>query len=412
MEKQDLKSLYEAYQKEKLALNMARGRPSTEQLDKVQKLMDSLAKEHPFKSQDLDCRNYGGAPGGIPEMKEIFADMVRTDPENVMVLGNSSLNLMYEVISNAYYRGLPGQDKAWKDYWETSFLCPVPGYDRHFSVLEHLGIKMIPLPMTEEGPDMEIAKELMKTDPSIRGMIAVPKYSNPDGYVYSEKTCRTIAEMDAPEDFLVIWDNAYCCHHLYDEKEKQAEIPDILALAKEAGHPSRFVEFASTSKITYAGSGVAALIANEEMRDWFQNTYQWRSIGPNKMVQLYHAKFFEKAGGYEEVMKMHADILRPKFEKVLEILDEELSGTGLASWHKPMGGYFISLYLKSGMAKKVIKLCKDAGVKLTPAGAAYPYHRDPEDRNIRLAPSFPTMDELEKAIRIFCLCVKLADQED
>lgn len=413
MEKKELIALYEDYQREKLALNMARGRPSDAQLNRVQEIMDEVALDHPSHAQNgTDCRNYGGDPGGIFEMKAIFADMVKTDPDKVLALGNSSLNLMFEILSKAYYGPLPGQKKAWREEEKVSFLCPVPGYDRHFSILEYLGIFMIPIPMTKEGPDLDEILEHMKKDPSIRGMICVPKYSNPDGYVYSEEVCRRLAQMDAPEDFLVIWDNAYACHHLYEEEQKQADIPDILSLAEEAGHPNRFVEFASTSKMTYAGAGVAALIANQEMRDWFLQSYQWRSIGPNKMVQLYHAKFFERAGGYRKLMKMHADILRPKFERVLDILDEELSGTGLASWNIPLGGYFVSVNLKPGMAKKVVQMCQDAGVKLTKAGAAFPYHQDPLDQNIRLAPSYPPLEELEKAIRIFCLCVKIAGEKD
>lgn len=407
-----LYQIYEDYQNQKLALNMTRGRPSDAQLDMVQEIMDQALEAKIYRSsKGTDCRNYGVLEG-LPEVKSIFAEICETDPENVLVIGNASLTLMYQVVNNALTHALPNAEQPWGKLPTVKFLCPVPGYDRHFAITEHLGIEMINIPMTDDGPDMDIVEKLCAEDESIKGMWCVPKYTNPDGIVYSSETCQRLASMKAADDFILMWDNAYAVHHIYDEPERQAGLPDILALCAEAGNPNRVFEFASSSKITYAGSGMAALIANEENRKWFLNSYQFMSIGPDKMQQLYHAKFFELAGGVTEVMKKHAAILRPKFDIVLETLESELSGTGLAEWVKPLGGYFVSVNLQPGMAKKVVQLCKEAGVVLTGAGSTYPYKKDPEDSNIRIAPSYPTEGELEVAMKIFCLCIKIAALQD
>ncbi|MGI6545653.1 MAG: aminotransferase class I/II-fold pyridoxal phosphate-dependent enzyme [Fastidiosipilaceae bacterium] len=403
-----LTAIYEEYQSQKLSLNMTRGRPADAQLDMVQKYMDQALASHSYLSKDgTDCRNYGGLDGLI-ELKEIFAEAIDTLPENVLVIGNASLTLMYDVLANARRVGMPSSKQPWSKLDSVKFLCPVPGYDRHFAVTENLSFEMINVPMTTDGPDMDIVEELCAADDSIKGIWCVPKYSNPDGIVYSAEVCERMASMKAADDFLIMWDNAYFAHHLYDEKERQPELPDMLSLCAAAGHPDRVIEFVSSSKITYAGAGISALVANRENRDWFLDTYQYMSIGPDKMQQLYHARFFEITGGIEPVMKQHAAIMRPKFEEVLAVLEEELGGTGLATWIEPLGGYFISVNLLPGMAREVVRLCKDCGVVLTGAGSTFPYKKDPQDSNLRLAPSYPTIDELKVAIHVFCLCVKIA----
>ncbi len=397
---------YQAFADLKLKLNMTRGKPCSEQLDLANGLQTALS-EKDFKAQDgTDCRNYGGLEG-IPEARQLFADLLGVSASQILVLGNSSLNLMYDTMARAMLFALPGASRPWCKEETVKFLCPVPGYDRHFAVTQSLGIEMIPVPLTAEGPDMDLVESLVAADASIKGMWSVPVYSNPDGYTYSETTCRRLAEMKtAAPDFRIWWDNAYVVHHLFaDDRDS---VPDILDLCDLAGHPDRVFEFASTSKITQAGAGLACLATSPANLGWFKKQLTIQTIGPDKMNQLRHVRYIAASGGIEAIMDRHAEILRPKFELVLERLDEELASTGLCTWKRPKGGYFVSVNVPAGTANEVVRLAKECGVELTPAGATYPYGKDPQDSNIRLAPSFPPMSELRPAMEIFCTCVKLA----
>ena len=397
---------YQAFADLKLKLNMTRGKPCSEQLDLANGLQTALS-EKDFKSADgTDCRNYGGLEG-IPEARQLFADLLSVPASQILVLGNSSLNLMYDTMARAMLFAVPGAERPWSKEASVKFLCPVPGYDRHFAVTQSLGIEMIPVPMTAEGPDMDLVESLVAADASIKGMWSVPVYSNPDGYTYSEATCRRLAEMKtAAPDFRIWWDNAYVVHHLFaDDRDS---VPDILDLCDTAGNPDRVFEFASTSKITYAGAGLACLASSPANLTWFKKQLTIQTIGPDKMNQLRHIRYLASSGGIEAIMDRHAQILRPKFELVLERLDEELAYTGLCTWKRPKGGYFVSVNVPNGTASEVVRLAKECGVELTPAGATYPYGKDPLDSNIRLAPSFPPMSELRPAMEIFCTCVKLA----
>ena len=397
---------YQAFADLKLSLNMTRGKPCADQLDISNGLQTTLG-DLDYKSADgTDCRNYGGLEG-IPEARQLFAGILGVPASQILVLGNSSLNLMYDTMARAMLFAVPGAAKPWAREEKLKFLCPVPGYDRHFAVTQSFGFEMIPVPMDERGPDMDIIESLVAADASIKGMWAVPVYSNPDGFTYAEETCRRLAEMrTAAPDFRIWWDNAYGVHHqLEDDRDS---VPEILSLCETAGNPDRVFEFSSTSKITYAGAGLACLATSAANLAWFKKQLTIQTIGPDKMNQLRHVKFIEKAGGVEAIMKRHADILRPKFELVLERLDLELGSTGLCTWQKPKGGYFVSINVPKGTASEVVRLSKACGVELTPAGATYPYGKDPNDSNIRLAPSFPPMSELRPAMEIFCTCVKLA----
>ncbi len=397
---------YQAFADLKLNLNMTRGKPCSEQLD-VSNGMLTVLSEKEFKAIDgTDCRNYGGLEG-LPEARQLFADLLGITAAQVLVLGNSSLNLMYDTMARAMLHTLPGGSKPWAKEETVKFLCPVPGYDRHFAVTQSFDIEMIPVPMSAEGPDMDLVEKLVSEDASIKGMWSVPVYSNPDGFTYSEATCRRLAALKtAAGDFRIFWDNAYVVHHLHAEDRDC--VPDILALCSEAGNPDRVFEFASTSKITYAGAGLAAIATSAANLTWIKKQLTIQTIGPDKINQLRHLKFIEKAGGVEALMRQHAYILQPKFDLVLERLDSELAKTGLCTWKKPKGGYFVSINVPHGTAKAVVKLAKECGVELTPAGATYPYGKDPQDSNIRLAPSFPPLNELRPAMEIFCTCVKLA----
>lgn len=402
-----LEAVYEGYQAEKLSLNMARGKPSNEQMNMTQALFFEAQADQSLLSDDgTDCRNYGGLTG-LPEMRAIFAEMLGVPAETVMAMNNSSLELMFNVISYAMHTRRPGAVRPWGQLECVKFLCPVPGYDRHFSVTEHFGFELVPVPMLPDGPDMDAVEALCRDDESIKGIWCVPQYTNPDGYVFSETVCRRLASMTAAPDFLIMWDNTYGVHHLYADPEKQGRLPDMMALCAEAGYPDRVVLFASTSKMTFAGSGIGALAASKANRDWYLDSYKFQTIGPDKINQLYTVRMIRLAGGVQGLMRRHADVLRPKFERVLEVLEAELGGLNLADWHRPLGGYFISVNLLPGSAKQVVAMCKAAGVELTGAGATFPYLKDPQDRNIRIAPSFPAADELEKAIRIFCTCAKI-----
>lgn len=402
----ELTRQYEDYKKLSLALNMSRGKPSKAQLDLSLPMLD--IKE--ITAEDgTDARNYG-VLDGLPEAKRFMAEFMSVPEENVIVFGNSSLNIMYDTVMRAYVFGVLPEQKPWKDQGKVKFLCPVPGYDRHFGVTEAFGFELVNVPMTPDGPDMDIVEKLVQDDPQIKGIWCVPKYSNPEGYVYSDETVRRMAAMPtAADDFRVFWDNAYCVHHF--DLNDQAEILDFLAECAKAGHPERPYIFGSTSKITFPGAGLAAFAAGNETIKYVKKLMASQTIGHDKLNQLRHVKFFGDRAGLMRHMAKHAEILRPKFQMVAETLERELGGLGCAEWTTPKGGYFMSFNTLPGLAKKVVAMCKAAGVELTGAGATYPYGKDPEDKNIRLAPSMPPVEDLKIAAELFCLCVKLASVE-
>lgn len=401
--------LEQAYAQAKAAglkLNMTRGKPCPEQLDLANGLLTALSETDYLAQDGTDCRNYGGLDG-IFEARALFADILGTKPEYVMAAGNSSLNLMYDMLVRAMLFTVPGGSKPWGREEKVRFICPTPGYDRHFFVTQTLGIEMIPVSMTPEGPDMDQLEALAAADPSIKGMWAVPVYSNPDGITYSAETCRRLAAMPtAAPDFRIIWDNAYAVHHLYPNQKES--VPDMIALCAEAGNPDRVWEFASTSKVTFSGAGIACIAASVENLKYIRKQMTIQTIGPDKVAQLRHVRFLKDMAGVEAIMAQHAAILRPKFETALRILDEQLDGTGICSYKHPRGGYFISLFVLPGTAAEVVRLAKEAGVELTPAGNPFPYGKDPQDSNIRLAPSFPSIAELETAMSVLCVCIRLA----
>lgn len=408
-----LKSELEAKFEEKkacgLQLDMSRGKPSTSQLDISLGLLDVLTSKSGFLASDgIDCRNYGGLDG-IPEAKQLMAEMMGTAPEHVIVFGNASLSIMYDSISRSYTHGVLG-NTPWCKLDKIKFLCPVPGYDRHFAITERFGIEMINIPMTQDGPDMDLVEDLVNHDEAVKGIWCVPKYSNPQGINYSDDTVRRFASLKpAAKDFRIYWDNAYVIHHLYEDH--QAEILDIISECEKAGNPDIVYEFASTSKVSFSGAGIAALAASKANLDDIKKQLTIQTIGYDKINQLRHVTYFKNLEGLKQHMKKHANEMRPKFEAVLDVLEEELAGTGIASWEKPYGGYFISFEAMEGCAKKIVAKCKEAGVTLTGAGATYPYGKDPKDSNIRIAPSFPTLEELAQATDLFVLCVKLVSIE-
>ena len=408
-----LKSELEASYEEKKALNlqldMSRGKPSPSQLDVSLGLMDALNSNSVLKSEDgTDCRNYG-VLDGIPEAKKLMADMMGTTADHIIIFGNASLTIMYDSISRSYTHGVLGST-PWCKLDKVKFLCPVPGYDRHFAITEHFGIEMINVPMTQDGPDMDMVEELVANDDSIKGILCVPKYSNPQGYCYSDETVRRFANLKpAAKDFRIYWDNAYVIHHLYEDN--QVEIPDIISECEKAGNPNLVYEFASTSKVSFPGSGIAAMATSAENLADVKKQMTIQTIGYDKLNQLRHVAYFKNIDGLKAHMKKHADAMRPKFEAVLKVLDEELTGAEIGSWVKPLGGYFISFDAMEGCAKKIVSKCKEAGVTLTNAGATFPYGKDPKDSNIRIAPSFPTPEEMAVATDLFVLCVKLVSVE-
>ncbi len=395
---------YRNYQTQELHLDMSRGKPSAEQLDISMGLMDVLNSDSDLACEDgTDCRNYG-VLDGIPEAKQLIGDMMEVNPDNVIIYGNSSLNIMYDTVSRSMTHGVMGST-PWCKLDKVKFLCPVPGYDRHFAITEYFGIDMINVPMTPDGPDMDMVEELVSTDDSIKGIWCVPKYSNPQGISYSDQTVRRFARLNpAAPDFRIYWDNAYCMHHLYDLD--QDYILEILAECKRAGHPDMVYKFSSTSKITFPGSGIAAIATSPNNLEDIKKQLKIQTIGHDKVNQLRHARFFGDIHGMEEHMKLHAANLRPKFETVINTLEEELGGLDIGTWTKPKGGYFISFDSLNGCAKKIVGMCKKAGLIMTPAGATYPYGIDPNDSNIRIAPTYPTLNELKDAMEIFALCVK------
>ncbi len=396
---------YKEYQARDLQLNMARGKPCVEQLDLSMGMMDVLAGDSDLLCEDgTDCRNYG-VLDGIKEAKILMADMMEVSTENIIIYGNSSLNVMYDTISRSMTHGVMGST-PWSKLEKVKFLCPVPGYDRHFAITEYFGIEMINVPMSEDGPDMDMVEKLVSEDEAIKGIWCVPKYSNPQGYSYSDLTVRRFAKLKpAAKDFRIYWDNAYTIHHLYDDD--QDHLIEILAECKRAGNPDLVYKFASTSKISFPGSGIAAIATSHNNMEDIRNQLCIQTIGHDKVNQLRHVRYFGDIHGMIEHMRRHADILRPKFELVERILEEELNGRDIGTWTNPKGGYFISFDSMPGCAKAIVARCKKAGVVMTGAGATYPHGIDPNDANIRIAPSYPPLPDLEIATRLFCLCVKI-----
>ena len=402
----ELEAKYLDYKAKSLKLNMARGKPCNEQLELSMPMLDILDSSAYMLTEDgTDSRNYG-VMDGIPEAKQLFADILDVHPENVIVFGNASLNIMFDTVSRAVTHGIMG-NTPWGKLDKVKFLCPTPGYDRHFKVTEHFGIEMINVPMTEQGPDMDMVERLVSSDASIKGIWCVPKYSNPQGYTYSDETVRRFARLKpAAPDFRIFWDNAYCIHHLYEDK--QDSIVEILSECQLCGNADMVFEFASTSKVSFPGAGIAAIATSVGNVADIKKHMTVQTIGHDKINQLRHVRFLKNMDNVKALMMKHADILRPKFEMVIDILERELDGLDIGSFTKPIGGYFISFDTLKGCAKRVVSMCKDAGVEMTGAGATYPYGKDPDDCNIRIAPSFPVLEDLRMATELFALCVKLA----
>lgn len=403
--REQLRIKYKEYQSKGLNLNMARGKPCTEQLDLSMGMMDVLGSGDDLTCEDgTDCRNYG-VLDGIREARELIGDMMENPIDSIIIYGNSSLNVMYDTVSRSMTHGVMG-NTPWCKLDKVKFLCPVPGYDRHFAITEYFGIEMINVPMTPTGPDMDMVEELVSGDASIKGIWCVPKYSNPQGISYSDETVRRFARLKpAAPDFRIYWDNAYGVHHLYDMD--QDHLIEILAECKRAGNPDLVYKFASTSKISFPGSGLAALATSPNNMEDIKQQLKIQTIGHDKVNQLRHVRFFGDIHGMMEHMKLHADILRPKFETVIDTLENELGGLGIGEWTKPKGGYFVSFDSLDGCAKAIVAKAKKAGVIMTGAGATYPYGKDPHDSNIRIAPTYPSLEDLQTAMQIFTLCVKL-----
>lgn len=404
----ELQKQYDDFKTLGLQLNMARGKPGSGQLDLSAGLLGAFPS---YKLEDgTDARNYG-ILNGIPECRKLFAGLLGINADRIIAGASSSLNVMFDTMASLCLFGTGG-GKPWHYYkfegTPVKFLCPVPGYDRHFTICEELGIEMIPVPLLEDGPDMDMVSELAAKDPLIKGIWCVPLYSNPEGVCYSDEVVDRLASMEtAAEDFRIFWDNAYGVHHF----EERTPLKDILAACESAGHPDRTYYFFSTSKITFPGAGVALVASGEKNINELKKHMSAQTIGHNKLNQLHHVQFFKTPEGIRHHMELHAKELAPRFQMVLDWLEREISGTGYARWTSPKGGYFISLYTKPGCASRTVELAKNAGLTLTPAGAAYPYGNDPEDSHIRIAPSYPSLEELEKAMELFCICIKLAATE-
>lgn len=399
---------YEGLRARGLALDLTRGKPSPEQLDLSDGLLTVLRPGDIRSADGTDTRNYGGLQG-LGELREIFAGLLQVPAAQLLAAGNASLNVMYDVLAHAMFSALPGGERRWADEEEIHFLCPVPGYDRHFSLLERFGITMVPVPLTGQGPDMDAVEALVAADPRIKGIWCVPKYSNPTGETYSDETVRRLAAMPAAApDFRLFWDNAYAVHHLTEE---HVELAPVLAACADAGHPDRVFVFGSTSKITMAGAGVAFVGSSPANIAWYLRLAASQTIGPDKVNQLRHARFFGDVDGVHAHMERHRSLLEPRFAAVQEILESELGPLGIARWTRPRGGYFVSMEVPDGCAAEVVRLAREAGIALTPAGAAFPGGLDPRDSQIRLAPSFPSVEEIRLAMRGVATCVKLAAAE-
>ncbi len=400
---------YDEYKAKGLKLDMSRGKPCKDQLDITEDLLTVIkTNDDCIDSTGFDCRNYG-ILDGIPEAKKMFADLMEVSVDEVIVGGNSSLNMMYDSIVRAMLFGVDGVSEPWGKQAKVSFICPVPGYDRHFSVCESLGINMIPVPLNADGPDMDLVEKLVAEDDSVKGMWNVPKYSNPTGITYSDAVVRRIASMKPKaKDFRVFWDNAYLIHDLNDEGDK---LLNIIEEAKKYGNEDMIYIFMSTSKISFPGAGVAAMAASAKNIAYIKKNMFAQTIGPDKLNQLRHVRYYKTADGVREYMKKHSAIIKPRFDVVLEFLSKELGGLGVAEWFEPNGGYFVSVNVENGCAKRVVSLLKDAGVAMTGAGATFPYGKDPDDKNIRIAPTYPPIEELRIAMELFCICAKLAAVE-
>ena len=407
--REQLLAEYEDAKGKGLKLDMSRGKPGVSQLELSMPMLDVINSNSDMKTVlGNDTRNYGDLDG-IGECRRLMADMMSVKKDNVVVCGNSSLNIMYDTVSRSMTKGVNGST-PWAKLDKVKFLCPVPGYDRHFKITEYFGIEMINIPLYEDGPDMDMVEQYVNNDDAVKGIWCVPKYSNPTGVSYSDEVIKRFANLKpAAEDFRIYWDNAYCIHHLYEDK--QDEILNILDECEKAGNPNMVYMFASTSKVSFPGSGVSAVASSLENIAFIESQMTVQTIGHDKINQLRHARYFKDINGMKEHMKKHADLMRPKFEAVLDVLEKELGGLGVGSWTKPYGGYFISFDAMDGCAKAIVAKCKEAGVVLTGAGATYPYGKDPKDSNIRIAPSFPTPEEMAMATNLFVLCVKLVSVE-
>ncbi|MBE6631645.1 MAG: aminotransferase class I/II-fold pyridoxal phosphate-dependent enzyme [Ruminococcaceae bacterium] len=407
--KAELDKEYADYKAMGLKLNMSRGKPCDAQVEMSMGIMDALDSKSELYAEDgTDCRNYGVLEG-IPEIKKLMGDMVGVDAKNVIVYGNSSLNIMYDTVARCFLHGVMGST-PWCKLEKVKFLCPAPGYDRHFGVTESFGCELITVPMTPAGPDMDVVEKLVSEDESVKGIWCVPKYSNPEGYSYSDETVKRLAALKPKAaDFRLFWDNAYCMHEIYYDRSDS--VLEILSECEKAGNPDMVYEFMSTSKIGFPGSGVAAIASSEANLNDIRKYLQFQTIGYDKINQLRHVRYFKNIDGMKAHMVKHAEIIRPKFDLVAKVFDEELSGLGIGKWTTPAGGYFMSFDAIDGCAKAIVARCKEAGVIMTGAGATYPYGKDPCDKNIRIAPTFPTLEELGIAAKLFCLCVKLVSVE-
>ena len=406
-EQQKCRAEYEALKTKGLKLDMSRGKPGKEQLDLVSDLLTVLSDPAECVSDGIEVRNYG-ALAGLPGAKALFAEILGCRPEECFIGGNASLVLMYDVISKAYTHGLLHSEKPWCRLERVKFLCPAPGYDRHFRITESFGAELITVDMTPDGPDMNQVETLVQ-DPEVKGIWCVPKYSNPDGIVYSEETIRRFANLKpAAPDFVLMWDNAYCVHEFEGEF---VPFPDILSLCREAGNPDMVFEFASSSKITFPGAGISVMAASEANQKYMQKLISVQIIGYDKVNQLRHVKYLKNKTETLALMKRHAAFLRPKFRMVLDTLEREIAPLGIAEWQRPKGGYFVSVNTMDGIAKRTLTLCKEAGVVMTSAGATFPYGIDPRDRNIRVAPTLPPVEELRQAMKVFCVSMRLAALE-
>ena len=406
--KSELEARFEEVKEKGLKLDMSRGKPSAEQLDISMGMIDTLTDYNLVGEQGVDCRNYG-VLDGIIEAKRLLSAMIECPVDNIIIYGNSSLNVMYDTVARSMTHGVMGST-PWAKLDKVKFLCPVPGYDRHFKITEFFGIEMINVPMTPQGPDMDMVEKLVSEDASIKGIWCVPKYSNPQGVVYSDETVRRFAALKpAAADFRIFWDNAYVVHHLY--KEDQAQILDILEECKKAGNPDMVFEFCSTSKVSFPGSGIAAIASSEANIADIKKRLTIQTIGHDKINQLRHVKFFKNVDGIKAHMEKQADLIRPKFELVEKIFSDELASRGIGTWMHPLGGYFISFEAPEGCAKEIVSKCKEAGVVLTGAGSPFPYKKDPKDSVIRIAPTYPSLAELEQAANVFVVVVRMAAAE-
>ena len=404
-EKTELEAEFAKIKEMGLNLDMSRGKPGSDQLDLAMPMLDVLTSKEVIQSENgTDLRNYG-IVDGIPEAKKLVADMVGVKPEQVIVYGNSSLNIMYDQVARAEMFGICG-NTPWSKLEKVKFLCPVPGYDRHFAITEDFGIEMINIPMTADGPDMDMVEQYVNNDEAVKGIWCIPKYSNPEGVVYSDETVKRFAALKpAAKDFRIFWDNAYAVHHLYEDQ--QAEILNILELCEQAGNPDMVFEFCSTSKVSFPGAGIAAIATSEANIADIKKRLTIQTIGHDKINQLRHVKYFKDMNGVKEHMMKHAAIIRPKFEMLDELLTREVAARGIGSWMKPLGGYFISFNALEGCAKEIVAKCKEAGVTMTGAGSPFPYKKDPKDSVIRIAPTYPSVEELEKAAEVFVTVTRL-----